>query len=360
VLELDFRTRRNTRAVASALASYLRKAPGTVLHAHGARAGLAATLLPAALRSAFIYTVHGFHYGNKPPGAKQLAMAAERLCMHRATATVFVSAADARTAHTARLLPKRAMSEVIYNGAEPDEIKPEGGSLFDVVFLGRLHFQKNPAILVEILETLAPLRPSLGIIGSGELEGMVRAQVERARLSEQVSFLGELPHSEALRCLARARLMLLPSYWEGLPVSVIEAMHRGVPVVASDVPGTNELVVDGKTGFLVPIGNVRAFADRIGRLLADDELRIGMGASARARARSNFLLENQINAHAALYQRAVLAGTARRQSDDHIFSWRANVSDALSAVFSPVYRHTSLLRLLVRRPADAGPASRTR
>jgi glycosyltransferase involved in cell wall biosynthesis len=331
-----------------------------VLHAHGARAGLAAALLPAALRSALIYTVHGFHYGKKPPGAKQLAMAAERLCMQRATTTVFVSAHDAQTARAAKLLPKRAMSEVIYNGGEPDEIKPEGRSLFDVVFLGRLHFQKNPEILVEILEALAPLRPSLGIVGSGELEGTVRAQVERAGLGKQVSFLGELPHSEALRYLAGARLMLLPSHWEGLPVSVIEAMHRGVPVVASDVPGTNELVVDGETGFLVPVGDVCAFANRIGRLLADDEFRIGMGACARARARSNFSLENQINAHAALYQRAVLAGTARRQSDDHIFSWRTNVSNALSPVISPVYRHASFLRLLVRRPADAGPASRAR
>ena len=88
----------------------------------------------------------------------------------------------------------------------------------------------------------------------------MRAQVGRARLSGQVSFLGEQLHSEALRYLARAKLMLLPSRWEGLPVSVIEAMHRGIPVVASNVRGTNELVIDGETGFLVPVNDVRAFA----------------------------------------------------------------------------------------------------
>jgi glycosyltransferase involved in cell wall biosynthesis len=265
-------------------------------------------MLPAVLRTALIYTVHGFHYVNKLPLVKQLAMVAERVCMQRASATIFVSSNDASTARKARLLPKRAASEVIYNGAEPVERETER-PLFDVVFLGRLHFQKNPAILPQILAALAPFRPSLGIIGSGELEGTVRAQVERAGLSGQVSFLGEQPHSEALGYLARAKLMLLPSRWEGLPVSVIEAMHRGVPVVASNVRGTNELVIDGETGFLVPADDVRAFADRVGRLLLDDRLRVGMGARAIARARSEFSVARQIGAYAAVYERAVLAST---------------------------------------------------
>ena len=103
--------------------------------------------------------------------------------------------------------------------------------------------------------------------------------------------------------------MLLPSRWEGLPVSVIEAMHRGVPVVASNVQGTNELVIDGETGFLVPVNDVRAFADRVSRLLLDDRLRIGMGARAMARARSEFSLTRQIEAYTAVYERAILART---------------------------------------------------
>ena len=306
VLELDFKKRRTTVSVARALANYLRRVPSTLLHAHGARAGLAAAIVPAALRSALIYTVHGFHFPNKLAGVKHLAMAAERVCMQRATATVFVSSNDADTACGARLLPKRAMSEVIYNGADPVELGTEP-PLFDLAFLGRLHFQKNPEILPEILRALAPLRPSLCIIGTGELEEKVRALVQRARLCGQVSLLGELPHAEALRFLARAKLMVLPSRWEGLPISVIEAMHRGLPVVASDVPGTNELVVDGETGFLVPMTDVRAFVNRISQLLVDNELRVRMGARALARARSEFSCDSQIKAYAALYERALAA-----------------------------------------------------
>ena len=307
MLELDFKKRRTTVSVARELTNYLRRAPGTLVHSHGARAGLAAAMTPVALRSTLIYTVHGFHFRNKLPGIKYLAMAAERVCMQRATATVFVSSNDADTACRARLLPRRAMSEVIHNGSEPVELGMEP-SLFDLAFLGRLHFQKNPEILLEILQALAPLRPSLCIIGTGELEEKVRAIVQRARLCEQVSLLGELPHSEALRFLARAKLMLLPSRWEGLPISVIEAMHRGLPVVASDVRGTNELVVDGETGFLVPMTDVRAFVNRISQLLADNELRARMGARALARARSEFSCDRQIQAYAALYERALAAG----------------------------------------------------
>ena len=95
--------------------------------------------------------------------------------------------------------------------------------------------------------------------------------------------------------------MLLPSLWEGLPVSVLEAMHRGIPVVGSAVPGTDELVVDGETGFLVPVADVDAYADRIRRLLTESGLRARMGATAIARARASFSTEAQLAAHMALY-----------------------------------------------------------
>ena len=105
--------------------------------------------------------------------------------------------------------------------------------------------------------------------------------------------------------LGRVRIMLLPSLWEGLPVSVLEAMHRGIPVVASAIRGTDEVVADGDTGFLVPAGDVSAYADRIRRLLTNGELRIRMGVRALARARAAFSTAGQVGAHIALYARTV-------------------------------------------------------
>ena len=86
--------------------------PGMVVHAHGARAGLPVALMQPALRTASVYTVHGFHYHHKPPGLRQLAIAAERFCMQRTAATVFVSTNDERMARKARLLPTGSVSQV--------------------------------------------------------------------------------------------------------------------------------------------------------------------------------------------------------------------------------------------------------
>jgi glycosyltransferase involved in cell wall biosynthesis len=308
VLELDFSDRLKTRSVARAVETHLRRHGPSLVHAHGARAGLAAALLPSSSRKALVYTVHGFHYGDKRFGIRHLAMAAERVCMQRATATVFVSSHDASLARSARLLPKGAVSEIIYNGSAPAE-PAEGEQRFDLVFLGRLHRQKNPLILAEILKRLAPLRPSLGIVGSGELEPELRAEVNASGLQNQVTFLGAQPHPEAMRLLASARIMILPSRWEGLPVSVLEAMHRGIAVIASDVRGTDELVVDGETGFLVPAADAAAYAARIESLLSDDGARRRMGACAFSRARALFSLESQLDRHIALYERIQLSGT---------------------------------------------------
>ena len=306
VLGLDFSNRLKTRSVSRAVATLLRRHGPSLVHAHGARAGLAAALLPSSFRKALVYTVHGFHYGDKAFGIRHLAMAAERLCMQRATATVFVSSHDASLANSARLLPRGAASDIIYNGSVPAE--PADSELrFDLVFLGRLHPQKNPLILAEILKRLEPLRPSLGIIGSGELEPELRAQIQASGLQGQVTFLGERSHQEALRLLACARIMVLPSRWEGLPVSVLEAMHRGIAVVASDVPGTDELVVDGETGFLVPPANAAGYADRIVRLLSDNGARRRMGTRALSRARALFSHQSQLDSHIALYERVQLA-----------------------------------------------------
>lgn len=302
-LPLDFSARRNTAAVAWALRNYLRAHEGTVIHAHGARAGLPVALLPARANLDWFYTVHGFHYSAKRAGVRHLAMATERFCMARASATVFVSRHDAQTALRSRLLPRGAAARVIHNGAHRAE--PEAHALtFDLAFLGRLHRQKNPLILPQILKALLPLRPTLCVIGAGELEPSLRRAAAEFGVAGQVTFMGALAHADALAALGRARIMLLPSLWEGLPVSVLEAMHRGIPVVASDIRGTDELVADGETGFLVPSADVSAYADRIRRLLTDDELRARIGAHAVLRARAEFSIESQLTAYVALYARA--------------------------------------------------------
>ena len=88
--------------------------------------------------------------------------------------------------------------------------------------------------------------------------------------------------------LAAADIFVLPSHFEGLPMSVIEAMLAGLPVVATDIRGPREQVVDGETGLLVPVRDATSLAGALRRLAEDEALRGRMGAAGLARAREMF------------------------------------------------------------------------
>jgi glycosyltransferase involved in cell wall biosynthesis len=303
-LGLDFSSRRRSGLLALTLARYLRRAQPLVIHTHGSRAGLPVGLIPSILRSKspIVHTVHGFHFVDKRGPSRMLARQAEMFCMHRSSRTVFVSNSDKRIAELERL--SFYPFEVIHNGSHPAE--PASAPFdFDIAYFARKIPQKNPLILLDVLVAMRPSRPTVYFIGDGELEETVRQRAQDLGLSSQIVFCASLPHELAMTQLIRARVMILPSLWEGLPMSVIEAMHRGMPVVASNVTGTNELVVDGETGFLVGVHNVAEYADRCQRLLGDESLRHQMGMAALKRAREHFSVDKQIESYLTLYSRVL-------------------------------------------------------
>jgi glycosyltransferase involved in cell wall biosynthesis len=303
VFELDFSRRFKTPRITMALAQYLRTSPPTIVHAHGARAGLPVAMLTASLRIGMAYTVHGFHFRHKPPVTRYLAKTTERFCIRRSSITVFVSYNDAQIACLEALITPNDRHQIIRNGspaAEPTSALATPD--FDIAYIGRIVPHKNPLMLLKVLLALRPARPTLCVIGGGDDEYELRRCVRDFGLDGQVTFSGEQTHGQALSYLTRSRILLLPSYWEGLPISVIEAMHRGIPVVASNVVGTAELILDGQTGYLVDVDDVAAYADRIRHLLGDEGLQCAMGERARARARANFAIERQLAGHFSLYE----------------------------------------------------------
>lgn len=302
-LGLDFSARGRTVPNAIQLMRYLRHiGHDTIVHAHGGRAALPAALIPKGLHAGMIFTIHGHHYRQKQGILRRLAWRSERFCIGRSATVVFVSKGDEQVAKADHLIGPRDRFEVIHNGcptAEPEAAAPG----FDFAYLGRVVAQKNTLILPDVLLAMRPARPTLCVIGGGEAEAALRERVDQFGLSDQVTFFGSLPHGEAMLRLARARVLVLPSLWEGLPVSVIEAMHRGIPAVCSDIPGTRELVTDGETGFLV--NHVNDFAGKLGRLIADQSLYHKMSANALQTARDKFSIDSQFNSHLTLYGRIV-------------------------------------------------------
>lgn len=303
---IDFTSRRHSLRAARALSSMLNGSGTVIAHAHGARAALPLAVarrmrwLDRRLR--FAYTVHGFHYPAKPVGLQALAREAERFCISQADWTNFVSSADCLRAQRDGLLSAARSHATVRNAVSLDCPDLPALKRFDIGFVGRLAPQKNPLLLAGILAAMRPARPSMAVVGGGELAGAVRASIEKAGLTAQVAMKGECDRRQALAAMAQCRVLVLPSLWEGHPITLIEAMTLGIPVVASDIPGNDEIVVPGSTGYLVPARDARAYATCIQGLLQDSDLRQRMGSLARATAAREFSTERMLDAHLRGYR----------------------------------------------------------
>ncbi len=173
--------------------------------------------------------------------------------------------------------------------AEPIRRRPAGHRT--LLWVGRLTAQKRPDLA---LATLAQLRKSvdarLWLCGEGPLEGAVRRRVAELGLEDAVEVLGFCDNPHAL--MREADLLLLTSDHEGLPNALIEAQGLGLAAVATRCPyGPAEIVEEGVSGLLVPVGDADALARAAGELLADDALRERMGREGRRRARERYGLE---------------------------------------------------------------------
>ena len=132
-------------------------------------------------------------------------------------------------------------------------------------------------------------------VGDGVCRGELEQRRSELALDEFVEFVGAQEHSQVLAWWRRARVAVLTSEGEGMPVCLMEAASCGVPAVATSVGGVPELVGDGVTGLLAPAGNAPALADALQRLLENPAEAAALGRAARARAVERFSLARQVD-----------------------------------------------------------------
>lgn len=158
-----------------------------------------------------------------------------------------------------------------------------------VLFLGRLGKRKGVYDLLSAASRIqtkcAKLILRLG--GDGELNHVLDYARE-LRLDRHVETLGWISGKEKERALDSAWLYALPSYHEGLPMSILEAMAAGLPILSTPIAGIPEAVTDGVEGYLVPPGNIEMLADKLEKLINEPALAQRMGASARKKIESTF------------------------------------------------------------------------
>jgi glycosyltransferase involved in cell wall biosynthesis len=155
--------------------------------------------------------------------------------------------------------------------------------------------------LKQVFEQYADVR--LKIIGDGPVRGALHGQALDLGISDRVQFVGQMTETEIIAELGQSDLFVLPSVAEGLPVSVMEAMAVGVPVVATNIAALGELVEDGLSGRLVPPTDAISLAATICELIENHELRLSMARRGRKKIESDFRIEPEARKLAGLFAR---------------------------------------------------------
>lgn len=314
-----------------------------IVHVHGHRAGLLTRLAMLGWSDAWgerpkvVCTFHGYHPTHyRWPWNRVLGHAAERLFSTTTEAYIAVSQETAEDA-AAGLGLSLERFDVIPNGillrgssgpvaaytARESLAEAFGGyadskRVFYVGTLARLHCQKGVDLLLEAWKRFQEKRQALqidgvpvarlAIAGSGSEVELFREQIREWRLEESVRLIGEI--SDSMRLLAGLDLFVLPSRWEGLPLTVLEAWDRGVPVLATDVTGTRELIRHDVTGFLAQ-PEPEALAMGLAILFGDSVRRERFVTNGRARVQ-DYSAEKMAKETLGVYRRVARGTPALR------------------------------------------------
>jgi glycosyltransferase involved in cell wall biosynthesis len=193
-------------------------------------------------------------------------------------------------------------------GLHPDEVV--------VGIVARLSAQKAHHVLFEAIARLTPQHPRLRlvVVGEGARAAELVGIADRLGIADRVHFTGL--RRDVARLLPGFDMSCLSSVHEGAPIILIESMAAEVPVVATDCGAVRDMVTDGHEGYLVPVNDVDALADRLGQLASDPALRARLGARGRARAERDHRIETTVQSFAGLLT-SMAGGVMRRERDDH-------------------------------------------
>lgn len=302
----------DARALAGLLGLLGRIGPGLV-HAHTSKAGILARAAALLRNIPSVFTAHTWCFSEGTSRlwhtiGVPLERGASRLCRKIIT----VSEANRQLAIERGIRPDKV--QTVHNGVpdSPRRASPGvGAAPVRVVMAARFAQQKDHATLLRAVATLeSPVEILLA--GDGPLRGQMQAMAAELGVSRSVRFLGDCRDMPQL--LAEAHIFALPTRWEGFPISILEAMRAGLPVVASNVGGVGEAVSDGVTGFTTRPGDVQDFADKLRTLVRTPELRGDFGRAARISYERNFTRQIMLRRTFEVYQEAVPTWSTFREA----------------------------------------------
>jgi glycosyltransferase involved in cell wall biosynthesis len=289
-----------------ALRRLMKRRHYVMVHAHTPVAGFLGRL--AARRVGVphvIYTAHGFHFHSRGTWwSNGLYYALERIAARWTDTLVTINREDCTIASRAFAHGRTKIVYVPGVGVDCRRYQPSSSDVrmaaraalglpadaYMVAWVGELDWNKRPEDALAAIRYLSQTgRTRMLMLGSGEIGEVIGELVVRYGLTGVVSLTGRV--SDMVGYLSASDVLLSTSVREGLPRSVMEAMATELPIVAYDIRGCNDLVVDGETGFLVPFGDVPGLADKLAWLAQHPDERHRMGEAGRRRIEQTFSLE---------------------------------------------------------------------
>jgi glycosyltransferase involved in cell wall biosynthesis len=292
------------------LVSFIKSNNITLVHSHGKGAGLYSRLLKIFLPGIkVIHTFHGLHIDQYNFFTRNIYILFEKFLNIFTDQFINVSFGEQEICLQNKLFNK-SKSRVIYNAINFTELKYESKSelrnrlslplnKFIIISVLRLNFQKNVPLLIDIAEQLNQNMELLFlIIGDGELREETETNIREKNLNN-INLLGY--KSNVNEYLLASNLYLSTSLWEGLPYSLIEAAFCGLPILATDVTGNNEIVSDSENGFLFQLNDSGFAINKILELKKSPELLIKLGENSKKLAEKKFQINSMIDQIKSIY-----------------------------------------------------------
>ncbi|MCL6349812.1 glycosyltransferase family 4 protein [Pectobacterium polaris] len=274
---------------------------------HSSKAGIVGRLAMLFKKTPVVFTAHGWAFADGVTNSdKRKYILIERIFSKIVDKIITVSYQDKNLALKYKVASEEKQI-VIHNGIPESKNFRENSNntIIKMVSIARFSKQKDHITLFKALKLLNRKDYHLDLLGTGPLLNEMKKMVNELELSDRVSFLGE--RRDIANILSKEDIFILSSNWEGLPLSLLEAMRESLPIIASDVGGISECVKDHSNGYLTKRGDAEDLAAKITVLLEDKELRLKMGKTGREIFENNFIFDVMYEKTISVYKNLIEA-----------------------------------------------------
>lgn len=282
------------------LGNLLKRIKPDLIHAHSSKAGFIARISARFLSIPVVFTAHGWGFKPGVPNPRRLIVWLSELFASGLTERIICVSNYDRLLAQRHFLRDNGRIITIHNGlSDVSAIADPSISPPRIVMTARFQEPKEQNLLLRSFAMLNQRQQAtLTFVGSGPRIAESQLLAQELGVSEQVAFLGD--RNDVANLLQSSQIFVLLSRYEGLPISILEAMRAGLPIIASNVGGVPEQIQHNLSGILVP-NEISQIADALQKLISNIELRTDMGQVSRQRFLNYFSSEKMLNQTEQVY-----------------------------------------------------------